>query len=93
MIDKVNKAVELFQEFFDNNFTHCDQGSVEILLMLAYGHMFDIFTPNQLIQTLGLEKTTSMTPSTPGASSSEKAVPECWICSGKRAYCEPSAIS
>ncbi len=24
--------------------------------MLAYGHMFDIFTPNQLIQTLGLDK-------------------------------------
>ena len=56
MIDKINKAVELFQEFFDTNFTRCDQESVEILLMLAYGHMFDIFTPNQLIQTLGLDK-------------------------------------
>ncbi len=56
MIDKINKAVEFFQEFFDTNFTRCDQESVEILLMLAYGHMFDIFTPNQLIQTLGLDK-------------------------------------
>jgi hypothetical protein len=56
MIDKINKEVELFQEFFDTNFTRCDQESVEILLMLAYGHMFDIFTPNQLIQTLGLDK-------------------------------------
>ena len=56
MIDKINKGVEEFQEFFDTNFTRWDQGSVEILLMLAYGHMFDIFTPNQLIQTLGLDK-------------------------------------
>ena len=56
MIDKINKAIEQFQEFFDTNFTRCDQESVEILLMLAYGHMFDIFTPNQLIQILGLDK-------------------------------------
>ena len=56
MIDKINKGIEQFQEFFDTNFTRCDQESVEILLMLAYGHMFDIFTPNQLIQILGLDK-------------------------------------
>jgi hypothetical protein len=56
MIDKINKAIELFQEFFDVNFQRCNQEAVEILLMLAYGHMFDIFTPNQLIQTLGLDK-------------------------------------
>ena len=56
MIDKINKSIEQLQEFFDANFTRCDQESVEILLMLAYGHMFDIFTPNQLIQTLGLDK-------------------------------------
>ena len=56
MIDKINKTVELFQEFFDTNFTRCDQESVEIMLMLAYGHMFDIFTPNQPIQIPGLNK-------------------------------------
>lgn len=56
MIDEINKGFEQFQEFFDTNFTQCDQESVEILLMLAYGHMFDIFTPNQLIQILGLDK-------------------------------------
>lgn len=56
MTDKINKTIEVFQEFFDTNFTQCDQESVEILLMLAYGHMFDIFTPNQLIETLGLDK-------------------------------------
>ncbi len=56
MIDKISTVIEVFQEFFDTNFTQCDQESVEILLMLAYGHMFDIFTPNQLIQILGLDK-------------------------------------
>ena len=44
MIDKINRAIELSQEFSDTNFTRCDQESVEILLMLAYGHIFDIFT-------------------------------------------------
>ncbi len=77
MIDKINKGIEQFQEFFDTNFARCDQESVEILLMLAYGHMFDIFTPNQLIQILGLDKMSGrrlrgkrkiMRLSTPGAS-------------------------
>ena len=56
MIDKISKVIEQFQEFFDTNFTRCDQESVEILLMLAWGHMFDIFTPNQLAQILGIDK-------------------------------------
>jgi hypothetical protein len=56
MIDKINKGIEQIQEFFDTNFTQCDQESVEVLLMLACGHMFDIFTPNELIQILGLDK-------------------------------------
>jgi len=56
MIAKINKGVEEFQEFFDTNFPRCDQESMEILLMLACGHIFDIFTPNQLIQILGLNK-------------------------------------
>jgi len=56
MIDKINKGIEQLQEFFDTDFARCDQESVEILLMLACGHMFDIFTPNQLIQILDLDK-------------------------------------
>ena len=56
MIDKINTIIEQFQEFFDTNFKSCDPESIEVMLMLAYGHMFDIFTPNQLIQTLGLDK-------------------------------------
>ena len=43
MIAKINKVVEEFQEFFDTNFPRCDQESMEILLMLACGHIFDIF--------------------------------------------------
>jgi hypothetical protein len=56
MIAKINKGVEQFQEFFDTNFPRCDQEPMEILLMLAYGHIFDIFTPNQFIEILGLNK-------------------------------------
>jgi hypothetical protein len=56
MIAKISKGIEQFQEFFDTNFAQCDQESVKILLMLAYRYMFNIFTPNQLIQTLGLDK-------------------------------------
>jgi len=56
MIDKINKSVETFQEFLNDNFKQCGQESVEVMLMLAYGHIFDIFTPNQLIQTLGIDK-------------------------------------
>lgn len=59
MIDKINKSIELFQEFLNTNFRQGkqeSQESVEVLLMLACGHIFDIFTPNQLIQTLGIDK-------------------------------------
>ena len=68
MIAKINKIVEGFQEFFDTNFPRCDQESMEILLMLACGHIFDIFTPNQLIQMSGRRlrgKRRIMTPLTP----------------------------
>jgi hypothetical protein len=56
MNDKINKSVEPFQEFLNDNFKRCSKESIEVLLMLAYGHMFDIFTPNQLIQTLNIDK-------------------------------------
>jgi len=56
MNDKISKSVEPFQEFLNDNFKQCSKESIEVLLMLAYGHMFDIFTPNQLIQTLGIDK-------------------------------------
>jgi len=73
MIATINEGVEQFQEFFRTNFPRCDQESMEILLMLAYGHIFDIFTPNQLIQMSGRrlrgKRRTMMplTPVTPGA--------------------------
>jgi len=56
MNDKINKSVEPFQEFLNDNFKQCSKESIEVFLMLAYGHMFDIFTPNQLIQTLNIDK-------------------------------------
>jgi hypothetical protein len=56
MNDKISKSVEPFQVFLNDNFRQCNKESIEVLLMLAYGHMFDIFTPNQLIQTLDIDK-------------------------------------
>jgi hypothetical protein len=56
MNDKISKSVEYFQEFLNNNFKQCNQESIEVLLMLAYGHIFDIFTPNQFSQVLGIDK-------------------------------------
>ena len=56
MLDKINKSLESFQEFFDSKFQQDSQEAVEILLMLAYGHLFEIFTPNQLAEILGIDK-------------------------------------
>ncbi len=60
MNDKISKSVKYFQEFLNNKFKQCSNEAIEVLLevllMLAYGHIFDIFTPNQLIQTLGIDK-------------------------------------
>ncbi len=56
MVDKISKSIGAFQAFLNNNFKQCSQESVEVMLMLAYGHIFDIFTPNQLIEILGINK-------------------------------------
>jgi hypothetical protein len=56
MLDKITKSLEPFQEFFDSKFQQDNEEAVEILLMLAYGHMFEIFTPNQLAEVLGIDK-------------------------------------
>jgi hypothetical protein len=56
MLDKVIKSLESFQEFFDSKFQQDNEEAVEILLMLAYGHIFEIFTPNQLAEVLGIDK-------------------------------------
>ncbi len=56
MLDKIISSLESFQEFLDSNFRQDDEEAVEILLMLAYGHIFEIFTPNQLAEILGIDK-------------------------------------
>jgi len=56
MLGKISKPLESFQEFFDSKFQQDDEEAVEILLMLAYGHLFEIFTPNQLAEILGIDK-------------------------------------
>jgi len=56
MIEDIIKSLEQFQEFFTNKFDQQPEEAIEILLMLAYGHIFEIFTPNQLAETLGIGK-------------------------------------
>ncbi len=56
MIKKVTQSITFFQGLFNSTFTTNSQYAIEVLLMLASGHIFDIFTPNQLAQTLGLDK-------------------------------------
>jgi len=53
MIEDIIKFLEQFQEFFTNKFDQQPEEAIEILLMLAYGHIFEIFTPNQLAETIG----------------------------------------
>ena len=59
MIKKITKSITFFQGIFSNAFSINSQNAinaVEVLLMLASGHIFDIFTPNQLAQTLCIDK-------------------------------------
>ncbi len=57
MIKKITKSITFFQELFSTIFTFNSQIPVEVLLMLASGHIFEIFTPNQSAQTLGIDLT------------------------------------
>ena len=56
MTDKITKSLRPFQELFYTIFGWSSQQAIEILMMLACGHIFEIFTPNQLAQTLGIDK-------------------------------------
>jgi hypothetical protein len=56
MIKKFTQSITFFQEFFFAVFSINSQNAIEVLLMLASGHIFDIFTPNHLVQTLCIDK-------------------------------------
>ena len=56
MLDKIIKSLKPFQVILMERFRMNKQEGIEILLMLACGHLFEIFTPNQLAQTLGIDK-------------------------------------
>lgn len=56
MIKKVTQSIAFFQGLFNYIFNTNSQYAIEVLLMLASGHIFDIFTPNQLVQTLCIDK-------------------------------------
>jgi len=56
MIDKINKTLKHFQVSLYSRFNKNAQEAMEMMLMLAFGHIFDIFTPNQLAEILGVDK-------------------------------------
>ncbi|MEK7396837.1 MAG: hypothetical protein AAB116_07850 [Candidatus Poribacteria bacterium] len=56
MTDKISKSIKPFQVLLSNTFKQTNQKAIEVLMMLACGHIFEIYTPNQLIQTLYLDK-------------------------------------
>jgi len=69
MIKKITQSITFFQEFFSAVFTVNSQNAInaiKVLLMLASGHIFDIFTPNhsrsavqrknRSVQTLCIDK-------------------------------------
>jgi hypothetical protein len=56
MQDKIIRSLKPFQQFLYSRFRHSKQEAIEILLMLAVGHIFEIFTPNQMAEILGIDK-------------------------------------
>jgi hypothetical protein len=56
MIKNVTQSITSFQELLSNVFNVNSQNAIQVLLMLASGHLFDISTPNQLVQTLCIDK-------------------------------------
>jgi len=56
MTDKISKSIEPFQSLLCNTFKQTNKKAIEVLMMLACGHIFEIFTPNQLIQILCIDK-------------------------------------
>ncbi len=50
MPDKIIKSLEPFQEFFHSKFQQDNEETVEILLILVHGHIFEIFTLGQHVQ-------------------------------------------
>jgi hypothetical protein len=56
MIDNITKVLKPFQQFLFSRFRHNKQEAIEMLMMLACGHIFQIFTPNQLAEVLGIDK-------------------------------------
>ena len=55
MIDKISKTLKHFQVSLYSRFNKNAQEAMEMMLMLDFGHIFDIFTPNQMAEILGID--------------------------------------
>ena len=56
MEDKLTKFLRSLKWFLQTKFRNQCEAAIEIFLMMIFGHMFGIFTPSQLAQTLKIDK-------------------------------------
>jgi len=56
MQDNFNKSLKLFQWVMRKNFKQSGEEAIEVMLMLGIGHVFGVYTPNQLSEILGIGK-------------------------------------
>jgi len=56
MQENIIRILKPFQQFLYSKFRQDKQEAIEVLLMLAVGHIFEIFTPNQMAEILGIDK-------------------------------------
>jgi hypothetical protein len=56
MQDNIIRVLKPFQQFLYSKFRQNKQEAIEILLMLAFGHIFEIFTPNQMAEIMKIDK-------------------------------------
>jgi hypothetical protein len=56
MQDDIIRVLKPFQQILYSKFRQNKHEAIEILLMLAFGHIFEIFTPNQMAEIMGIDK-------------------------------------
>lgn len=56
MQENIIRILKPFQQFLYSKFREDKQEAIEVLLMIAVGHIFEIFTPNQMAEIMGIDK-------------------------------------
>jgi hypothetical protein len=56
MQEDIIRVLKPFQQFLYSKFRQNKHEAIEVLLMLAFGHIFEIFTPNQMAEIMKIDK-------------------------------------